>query len=109
VLPARVQTRAAGLRKLENHAINSDLGDQWAQLCMLDENGDIVDQGRVKLTQQALRSRFAGLRAARIALEAGVHSLWVSALLGELGHEVIVANVREVAAITGSTKKSDKK
>ena len=88
--------------------IGLDLGDRWAHLCVLNHNGEIVDQGRVKLTRQTLTARFDGLPSARIALEAGTHSLWVSALLGELGHRVIVANVREVAAITGSTKKSDK-
>ena len=88
--------------------VGLDLGDQWGQLCVLDSDGEIVDEGRVKLTQEALTARFDGLRCARIALEAGTHSLWVSALLTELGHDVIVANVREVAAITGSTKKSDR-
>ena len=88
--------------------IGLDLGDRWAQLCALDDNGEVVDEGRVKLTRQALTSRFAGLRPARMALEAGTHSLWVSALLADLGHEVIVANVRELAAISASTKKSDR-
>ena len=75
---------------------------------MLDNNGEIVHEGRVKLTRQALTARFDGLQCARVALEAGTHSLWVSALSTEFGHDVIVANVRELAAITGSTKKSDK-
>src|SRR6266576_1258991 len=36
------------------------------------------------------------------------HSRWVSQLLSELGHEVIVANARELRAITGSDRKSDR-
>jgi transposase len=88
--------------------IGLDLGDRWAQLCMVDEDGKIIDEGRIKLTHEALTTRFRALQPARIALEAGTHSLWVSALLSDLGHEVIVANSRELAAITGSTKKSDK-
>jgi transposase len=43
-----------------------------------------------------------------IAIEVGTHSRWVSQLLSELGHEVIVANARELRAITGSDRKSDK-
>src|SRR5690242_10654482 len=104
----RKQLNTNGARNIE-HAeitIGLDLGDRWAQLCVLDNDGEIVDEGRVKLTHEALIARFNGLRCARIALEAGTHSLWVSALLAELGREVIVANVRELAAITGSTKKS---
>src|SRR5579864_3837578 len=41
----------------------------------------------------------------RIALETGTHSPWISRLLGELGHEVIVANARKVRLIGESRKK----
>ena len=41
-------------------------------------------------------------------MEAGTHSIWVSEQLQELGHEVIVANVRELRAISHSDRKSDK-
>ncbi len=41
------------------------------------------------------------------AMEAGTHSIWMSAQLQELGHEVIVANVRELRAISHSDRKSD--
>jgi transposase len=35
-------------------------------------------------------------------MEAGTHSIWVSEQLQELGYEVIVANVRELRAISHS-------
>ena len=44
---------------------------------------------------------------ARIATEAGTHSIWVSERLREFGHEVLVANVQELRAITHSGRKSD--
>jgi transposase len=44
---------------------------------------------------------------ARVAMEAGTHSIWISEQLQELGHEVIVANVRELRAISHSDRKSD--
>jgi transposase len=37
---------------------------------------------------------FTDLPPVRIAMEAGTHSIWTSEQLQELGHEVIVANVR---------------
>jgi transposase len=40
-------------------------------------------------------------------METGTHSIWVSEQLRELGHEVIVANVRELRAISHSDRKSD--
>jgi len=44
----------------------------------------------------------------RIALETGMHSPWVSRLLSELGHEVIVAHARNVRLIGESRKKDDR-
>jgi hypothetical protein len=40
-------------------------------------------------------------------MEAGVHSIWISEQLEELGHEVIVANARELRAISHSDRKGD--
>jgi transposase len=40
-------------------------------------------------------------------MEAGTHSIWISKQLRELGHEVIVANVRELRAISHSDRKND--
>ena len=84
-----------------------DLGDQWSQFCLLDTNGIICEEGRVRSTRSAFQARFGALAPARIALETGTHSLWASELLAELGHEVIVAHVREVRALVGSNNKSD--
>jgi transposase len=47
------------------------------------------------------------LSPARVATEAGTHSIWISEQLQELGHEVIVANVRELRAISHGDRKSD--
>ena len=44
----------------------------------------------------------------RIALEVGTHWPWISRLLRELGHEVIVANARKVRLIGESRKKDDR-
>jgi hypothetical protein len=40
-------------------------------------------------------------------MEAGTHSIWISEHLQELGHEGIVANVRELRAISHGDRKSD--
>lgn len=44
---------------------------------------------------------------ARVVLEVGAHSPWVSRLLEELGHEVLVANARRMRAIAESQQKTD--
>ncbi len=57
---------------------------------------------------KGLREVFGGLPHSRIALETGTHSPWISRLLGELGHEVVVANARKVRLIGESRKKDDR-
>jgi len=84
-----------------------DLGDIWSHYCTLSEVGEVVDRGRFRTTASGLDRRFRDLEPVRIAMEAGTHSIWVSEQLRELGHEVIVANVRELRAISHSDRKSD--
>ena len=40
-------------------------------------------------------------------MEAGTHPIWISEQLPELGQDVIVANVRELRAISHRDRKSD--
>src|SRR5580658_2087079 len=49
---------------------------------------------------------FGAMPRCRIALETGMHSPWVSRLLIELGHEVIVAHARNVRLI-GESRSAD--
>jgi transposase len=55
-----------------------------------------------------MKDVFGGIPRSRIALETGMHSPWVSRLLSELGHEVIVAHARNVRLIGESRKKDDR-
>lgn len=63
---------------------------------------------RLSTTPKAMKEVFGGMPRSRIALETGMHSPWVSRLLSELGHEVIVARARNVRLIGGSRKKDDR-
>ncbi|MCU1247536.1 MAG: transposase family protein [Edaphobacter sp.] len=87
--------------------IGIDLGGVWSHYCTLNEDGAVVDRGRFRTTPSAVEKWFTDLAKARIAMEAGTHSIWVSEQLQEMGHEVIVANVRELRAISHSDRKSD--
>jgi transposase len=55
-----------------------------------------------------MRETFEAMPLSRVALETGTHSPWVSRLLGELGHEVIVAHARNVRLIGESRRKDDR-
>jgi transposase len=85
-----------------------DLGDKYSYLCLLDtEGGEVIEEGRVRTTPEALRRRFASERPMRVAIEAGTHSPWVSRLLEECSHEVLVANARKLRLIYSNKQKTD--
>src|SRR6266851_7692783 len=88
--------------------IGLDLGDRSSCYCVLDESGRIVMEQKVSTTPKALQAAFAGMPRSRIALETGTHSPWVSRLLSEVGHEVIVAHAQKVQLITKSNRKDDR-
>jgi hypothetical protein len=69
-----------------------DVSDRYTYVCILNAAGELVDKGRVATTPEALRRRFGDLAPMRLVLEAGTHSPWISRLLEEGGHEVLVAN-----------------
>lgn len=88
--------------------VGLDVGDRWSHVCALDPvSGDRVEQGRVRTTPSALRQRFTRRRC-RVAVEAGMHSAWISRLLGELGHEVLVANPRKLRLVYENRQKDDR-
>ena len=58
--------------------VGIDLGDEWSQCCCLGENGEVIEEFRVKTTREALRARLGDLKPMVIALEVGTHSRWVS-------------------------------
>ena len=102
---ATKQSRNISEQKL---TIGFDLGDRSSWYCVLDETGSVLLEQRVSTTPKAMKEVFGGMPRSRIALETGMHSPWVSRLLSELGHEVIVAHARNVRLIGESRKKDDR-
>jgi transposase len=85
-----------------------DLGDKYSHLCLIDQqSGEVMEEGRLRTTPEAFRRRFASEQPLRIAIEAGTHSPWVSRLLEECGHEMLVANARKLRLIYANKRKTD--
>jgi len=85
-----------------------DLGDKYSYLCLIDQaDGEVIEEGKLRTTPDALRRRFASEQQLRIAIEAGTHSPWVSRVLEECGHEVLVANARKLRFIYANKRKTD--
>ena len=102
---AERQTRDFGEKK---YTVGLDLGDRWSWYCVLDEHGDVVLEHKLSTAPKALREVFGAMPHSRVALETGTHSPWVSRLMKELGHEVIVAQASKVRLIGESRKKDDR-
>jgi transposase len=88
--------------------VGLDLGDRFTHYCMLNEDGEVVEEGRIPTREAALRRHFAGEPRQRIAMECGTHSPWISRGLKKLGHQVIVANARKLRAISQNESKNDR-
>jgi transposase len=93
---------------IDRLTIGIDLGDRCSQCCVLDSAGEVLEQSTVPTTQAGLRRWFSGKGPAQVILEAGTHSHWVSRLLADLGHEVVVANPRMLRLIYGNDSKNDR-
>src|SRR5215469_15852647 len=99
---------AKAKRARQSVTIGMDLGDRNSRYCLLNEEGEILREGQVATTKSGMIETFGSMGRARIAIEVGTHSPWVSRLLAGLGHEVIVANSRQVTLTTESTRKDDR-
>jgi transposase len=87
--------------------VGLDMGDKNHSVCALDAEGEILSRGTIGNTSAAIRKHFEKMAPCRVAMEAGTHSGWVSRILEELGHEVLVGNPRKLRAIWDSTNKTD--
>jgi transposase len=87
--------------------IGIDLGDRFSHLYVTDSLGAVLKEFKVKTERTALVLALESWPRSRVALEAGTHSLWSARALARAGHDVIVANPRQLALIHASMKKCD--
>jgi len=92
-----------------NVFVGCDLSDKRASLCVVDARGRVIGRADLRLRERELSAWFSRQPRARVVLEVGSHSAWVSRLLRRLGHEAIVANPRRVELIARSQRKTDER
>jgi transposase len=88
--------------------VGIDLGDRHSHYGVVDHDGRVLDEGKLATVEAAFHQRFSGIVRARIVMEVGTHSPWVSRLLQRLGHDVVVVDPRQVDLISKSDKKTDR-
>jgi transposase len=88
--------------------IGLDLGERKTHLIALRHDGEISADERLSTTPAAIEKRFRSFPSARVVMEVGTSSPWVSRLLASLGHEVIVANPRSLGDRGRQRRKNDR-
>jgi transposase len=89
-------------------AIGVDISDRKSHLAVIDENCEVVQRTEIATTKKAFRRYFEAQPTTQVALEASQHSPWISRLLEDCGHKVIVANPRRLQLISKSDSKNDR-
>lgn len=88
-------------------AIGMDLGDRYCVLCGLDQAGEVVMRKRVRTAPHDVKKLFSAIQPTTVAMEAGSMSGWISRVVKDCDHDVIVSNPRKVRAISQNEKKCD--
>lgn len=91
-----------------NSTIGCDLGDRFTYTCQLDETGKVVERQRVATTPEKLGEFFRSKAKSLVILEVGSHAHWAARVAGAAGHEVLVANPRQLPLIYKSDSKTDR-
>lgn len=88
--------------------VGIDLGDKQSLYKALSMSTDEEFQsGSIQTTKAGLTRAFGGWEPSLFVIEACGQSRWVSAHLGAMGHEVLVANTRKLRCIYDADDKSD--
>ena len=89
--------------------IGLDVSDRSLRYCELDRSGEIVGEGKLALRRAELHRYLKSQPCrARVALEAGGHAAWIRDEIEAAGHEALVANARDLAAVTGRSHRTDR-
>ena len=92
---------------MSNITIGMDLGDKINFVCVLNKSGNVKQSISIDNTMESIKSYFIKYKGAKVAIEAGTHSPWISRLLSSIGCIVLVGNPRKLRVIWESDNKTD--
>ena len=88
--------------------VGVDLGDRWSNYCILGLDGETLLEGELQTSQQHFSEFFGALAPARVVMEVGTHSAWARDAVAACGHEVLVANARQMEGPKRRKRKNDR-
>src|SRR5438046_849188 len=114
-LGEKLEPRMSGMETNEDGGLNRDrltvgvdLGDQWSNYCILGLEGEKLVEGRLRTEQHEIAEFFQAMAPARVVMEVGTHSEWVREVVAGCGHEVLVANPRQMDGPKRRRRKNDR-
>ncbi len=111
--PGRASTEEEGkgnvLRpNLDRLTVGVDLGDKCSSYCILGMDGETLAEGQLRTRQQDFAEFFQALTGSRVVMEVGTHSAWIREIVAGCGHEVLVANPRQMEGPKRRKRKNDR-
>ena len=88
--------------------VGVDLGDKWSNYCVMGLDGETLTEGELPTAQQEFCEFFSALAPARVVMEVGTHSAWARDAVAACGHEVLVANPRQMEGPKRRKRKNDR-
>lgn len=70
---------------IPERTVGVDLGDRFSYLFVIDQEGNVVMEGRIGTRSAEIQEFFGKGSGWRVAMEAGTHSGWVSRLIQRMG------------------------
>ena len=93
---------------LSGLTVGVDLGDKWSSYCVVGLDGETLTEGQLRTTQEDVAAFFQALTPVRAVMEVGTHSAWVREVVAHCGHEVLVANPRQMDGPKQRKRKNDR-
>ena len=88
--------------------VGFDIGDRWTHVAVIGPDGEVWAEDRIASTEPEVRRWLSRLPARVVAMEVGGHSRWMARVGRECGHQVLVANPRQLRLIYGGDNKHDR-
>jgi len=98
------------MSKVSHFTIGLDLGDKMSEVCVLDSERRIVQEGPLPTNPERFEAFFNGFPGATLVFEVGSQSRWVQPLARKSGiGAAIAADPRQLKLISESRKKTDQR
>ena len=85
-----------------------DIGDKRSYVRLVGLDGELLEEVKVATNPAAIEKYFRSWPRLRVVLETGGQTNWMRRLIAELGHEVFVADARQLRLISQSYAKNDR-